>query len=210
VIDSKPPDPNGVSTSNFAWHDGEAGVTYLCSTENGAFQTTVASAGGPPQPCSSPLSYVVATTNNGQHQFAVEAVDAAGNVSQGTFYSWKVDRGSIQAFTIDGNATGLLYPGGPARTIAVTLHNPNSVPIFVTSVTVALHAADFPAGCSSGAFPITQSVIPAAGVQVAANGAVTLPAQGATAPSVKMNDSGNQNACKNLNFHFDYTGSAHS
>ncbi len=183
---------------------------YLCSIENGAFQSTVPSVGQAAQPCSSPLTYDVPTTNNGVHQFAVEAVDAAGNVSSGIFYSWKVNKGSIEDFTIDGNAVGLLYPGGAARTVAVTLHNPNNIPIYVTSVAAALHTADFPAGCTSSAFVVTQAVIPAAGVLVPANGAVTLPAQGATAPAVVMTDSGNQDACKNLSFHFDYSGSAHS
>jgi hypothetical protein len=210
-LDSTPPSPNGVSTSNFAWHDASADVDhYLCSVENGGFAATVHGADGPDRPCASPLSYVVGTTNNGVHQFAVEAVDSAGNVSQSISYSWKVEKGSIQNFTIDGNATGLLYPGGPARPIAVTLHNPNDIPVYVTSVVTALHTSDFPAGCSAGAFVVAPASIPAAGVLVPANGAVTLPAQGATTPTVRMTDSGNQDACKNLTFHFDYTGSAHS
>jgi hypothetical protein len=210
VFDATPTDPNSVSTSNFTWHDGEAGVTYLCSTENGPFAAAVHGADGPDQPCASPLSYVVQTTSNGEHQLAVEAVDSAGNVSQPIGYKWKVGKGSIQDFTIDGNAPGLLYPGGDAKPIAVTLHNPNEIPISVTTVTVALHTADFPAGCDSSAFQVAQAAIPAAGVQVPANGSVTLPAQGATAPTVRMVDSGDQDDCKNLTFHFDYTGSAHS
>jgi hypothetical protein len=219
VLDTKPPDPNSVSTSNFSWHDGEVGVTYLCSTENGAFAGTVHGADGPDQTCASPLSYVVQTTNNGQHQFAVEAVDAAGNISGSVVYSWKVDKGSIENFTIDGSAVGLLYPGGPVRTIAVTLHNPNDIPIFVTAVSVSVHGADLPTGCTSADFQLVQATIPAAGVQVPANGAVTLPAQGATAPTVQMVDrhdvtpgdgAGNQDACRNVTFQLDYSGSAHS
>ena len=219
VVDTKPPDPNSVSTSNFTWHDGEAGVTYLCSTENGAFAGTVHGADGPDQSCASPLTYVVQTTNNGQHQFAVEAVDAAGNVSSVVLYSWKVDKGSIQDFTMDGSAIGLLFPGGTARTIAVTLHNPNDVPIFVTAVAVAVHGSDLPVGCTSADFQLVQATIPAAGVQVPANGSVTLPAQGATAPTVQMvnrqdvvpgDGTGNQNACRNATFQLDYSGSAHS
>jgi hypothetical protein len=219
VLDAKPPDPNSVSTSNFTWHDGEAGETYLCSTENGAFSATVHGADGPDQACTSPLSYVVETTNNGQHQFAVEAVDAAGNISAQAVYSWKVARGSIQDFTIDGNLTGLLYPGGDARAIAVTLHNPNDIPIFVTAVGVAIHGTDLPIGCTTADFQLVQAGIPAAGVQVPANGSVTLPAQGATAPTVQMvnrqdatpgDGTGNQDACRNATFQLDYSGSAHS
>src|SRR6185312_11014343 len=77
----KPPEPNQNATSHFTWSDGEAGVTYLCSIENGSFLSTVVSVGETAKPCASPLTYNVDTTNNGVHQFAVEAVDAAGNVS---------------------------------------------------------------------------------------------------------------------------------
>ena len=60
-LDSFPPDPNNTATSTFTWHNatGDGVDHYLCSVENGAFQTTVPSVGGPPQPCSSPLTYNV-------------------------------------------------------------------------------------------------------------------------------------------------------
>jgi hypothetical protein len=220
VFDSTPPDPNSVSTSNFTWHDGEAGVTYLCSTENGAFSSTVPSAGGPAQPCSSPLSYVVATTNNGQHQFAVEAVDALGNVSQAIFYSWKVDKGSIQNFTISGNASGLLYPGGPARPIPVTVNNPNSIPIYVTALSVSA-PTNTANGCNhndlafvpaSGAVDLSTATSSPNALVVPANGSVTLPAQGVSAPTIQLNDNHlNQTpACAGQTFTLTYTASAHS
>ena len=78
---STPPNPSTTATSTFTWTEQESGDHFLCSVENGAFQSTVPSDGGSPQPCSSPLTYNVFTTNNGVHQFAVEAVDALGNVS---------------------------------------------------------------------------------------------------------------------------------
>ena len=105
VFTLTPPDPNSTATSNFDWtpHLPAADIDhYECSKENGSFAPC-----GPP-----PYSYAVATTNNGQHQFAVRAVDAAGNVGRSISYSWKVAAGSIQDFTIDGNAVGLIYPGG--------------------------------------------------------------------------------------------------
>ena len=37
--------------------------------------------------------------------------------------------GPAEDFTIAGNAAGLLYPDGPARPIALTLHNPNDVAV---------------------------------------------------------------------------------
>ena len=94
-LDQKPPDPSSTATTTFAWSDTSPDVaSYECSRENGAFQS-----------CSSPLTYAAATTNSGQHQFAVRAIDAAGNVSAITSYGWKVDKGSPQQFTINGSVT---------------------------------------------------------------------------------------------------------
>jgi hypothetical protein len=213
---TKPPDPSSASTSNFTWSSTPAASDfghYECSTENGPFSTTVQSQGGSPQACSSPLTYVVAATNNGQHQFDVRAYDQVGNFTQIT-YSWKVAAGSIQNFTISGNlaATDLLYPGGAIRTIPVRFTNPNSVPITVTAFTVSLDATTFPSGCDSSWFPVAQSNIAStAGVSVPANDSVTLPAQGVTAPTIRMTDNGNQNLCWNATFTIKYTnGMAHS
>ncbi len=124
VFDQTPPNPNNTATSTFAWHDSEAGVSYECSKENGSFQ-----------PCTTPLTYAVSTTNNGEHQFAVHAIDAAGNVSDSISYKWKVDKGSPQDFTINGTVSVLLI--GVAQPVPVTITNPNSVAIFVTQITVA-------------------------------------------------------------------------
>ncbi len=219
VFTLTPPDPNSVSTSNFDWtpHLPNADVDhYECSVENGPFSTTVPSVGGPAQPCSPPLTYVVATTNNGQHQFAVRAVDAAGNVSGSISYSWKVAAGSIQDFTIDGNAVGLIYPGGAPQAIAVTLHNPNNIPIYVTALTVTA-TTDTPHGCSHNDLVLTQADLTTAtsspnAIVIPANGSVTLPAQGVAAPTIRLLDNGTDQtpACANQTFSLTYDGSAHS
>lgn len=215
VFTSKPPDPSGVSSSTFAWTSSPATDVdhYECSTENGAFSTQVQSEGGSPRPCTSPLTYVVKTTNNGQHQFAVRAFDHLGNVTE-ISYSWKVAAGSIQNFTISGNAIGLLFPGAAARTVAVTLTNPNSVPIFVTDLQVAITGNSKSAsGCATADnYVVTQSGVSATTpVQIPAGASVTLPAQGASAPNIAMpNLASNQDACKNAALTLGYTGSAHS
>jgi hypothetical protein len=214
---TKPPDPNSVSTSNFTWSSTPAASDfghYECSTENGAFSTTVHSADGSTQACSSPLSYIVGVTNNGQHQFDLRAYDTTGNFTQIT-WTWKVAAGSIQSFTISGDldaTTQKLYPGGPTRTIPAKFSNPNSVPITVTAFTVSIDSASLPSGCDPTWFTIVQSNIPAAGVVVPPSpGSVTLPAQGATAPTIKMTDNGLQDACHGANFTIKYTnGLAHS
>jgi len=121
VIGTKPDDPNGDGIANFDWTDAQASVTYRCSIENKA-----------PTSCTSPLRTIVDVSNDGQHQFAVSAVDAAGNTST-TTYTWKV----LKAVNVvlEGDAVGLLYPGGPARPIALTLHNPNNFAVVISSIT---------------------------------------------------------------------------
>jgi hypothetical protein len=198
VLTSYPGDPNGTATSTFVWTEQQAGVTFLCSTENGKFSSTVTPpGGGSPQPCASPLTYNVATTNNGVHQFAVEALDAFGNVSPAAKYSWKVPKSALP-LTVGGNA-GIVYPGGGPSAFQTTITNPNTGPVTITSLTVALGA--MPSGCQAGWFAFTQSnASPSQPITVPGSGSVTLPdpvhAPGVNAPSVSMSDNGDQTSCK--------------
>ncbi len=82
----------------------------------------------------------------------------------------------------------------------------------MNTLTVLIEPASLPAGCRATDFQITPSSVSSAHpVQVPARGAVTLPAQGASAPTIRMLDtSANQNACRNLTLRLGYTGSAHS
>jgi hypothetical protein len=200
VLGTKPDDPNGDGIANFDWTDAEAGVTFRCSVEN-----------KPSASCVSPFRTILDVSNDGQHQFAVSAVDAAGNVST-TSYTWKV----LHAVNIvvDGNATGLLYPGGPARPIALTLHNPNNFPLRISSITATVSSS--PTGCP--AVPVTgpanldlqQSNVGHGAspqtVTVPANQSLTLPVGSAGAPTVRLlNTSYNQDACKNGSFRFSYS-----
>jgi hypothetical protein len=215
-----PPNPDSGSRSNFDWTpqppSGDVDH-YECSTESGAFSTQVPSFGEAPVSCRPPLSYVVATTSDDQHRFAVRAVDAAGNASGAVSHSWKV-AGSIQDFTITGSAVGLLYPGGPARPITVTLHNPNNLPIYVTALTVAATAST-PAGCDHDDLVVVQADLTAATpnpypgtIVVPANGSVTLPDQSVAAPTIQLQnrDFDQTPTCAGQTFSLTYTGSAHS
>jgi hypothetical protein len=190
-------DPAG----RFSWTERERRDTFRCSFEHRLFATR----------CSPPYTYALRTTKNGKHTFAVKAIDRAGNVSTAASYTWTVaPAGPNRTFSIDGDAVGLVYPGADPIAIAVTFHNPNDVAIVVTGLTVTLQASDFPAGCDGSFFRVVQASMPTDGVQVPANGQVTLPAQGATAPTVGLADGADQNACRNLRFHLEYSGSAHS
>lgn len=206
VLTIYPPDPNGTATSTFAWTEQQSGVTFLCSVENGKFATTVTPpGGGPSQPCSSPLTYNVATVNNGMHQFAVEAVDAAGNVSTPAKYSWKVPK-TAEPLTISGNA-GTVYPGGASSSFHTTISNPNTGPITVTSLTVTL--GSMPSGCQTNWFTLTQSnVSPSHPITVPGSSSVTLPdstnAPGVTPPAVTMSDNGDQSTCETQTIPISY------
>ena len=118
---------------------------YECSRENGAFQT-----------CSSPLTYTAATNSSGTHQFAVRAIDGAGNVSAVTFYEWKIDKGSPQQFTINGSVSGLVP--GVAKRVPVVITNPNDVPMLPSpSITTTLSSGPGSGGCGLSNFEVLQS-----------------------------------------------------
>jgi hypothetical protein len=114
-------------------------------------------------------------------------------------------------FTITGSVSSLLYPGTSAESIPVTLSNPGSVTIYVTGLNVSVQSTGA-TGCSASWFQITQSNISGTQtVAVPATSSVTLPSQGATAPSIQMTTSpNNQDACQNATLSLAYTGSAHS
>ena len=198
-ITQHPTDPTGSSSATFTFTDGQSGVSFECRLDGGGWTA-----------CTSPTSF--GSLGAGEHNFYVRALDAVGNRSEATRFEWDVTQQTGQPFTISGNAPNPLYPGAPASPIAVTLTNPNSAPIYVTSLTASLGATGLPAGCSSAWFQIAQSsVSTTTSVQVPANGSVTLPAQGASAPSIQLVDSHTaQDACQGARLTITYTGSAHS
>jgi hypothetical protein len=168
----------------------------------------------------------------GAHTFRVRARTRAGRLSRPASYTWTIGAGTPsppstsssppsspsapaspagQSFSISGSPTGALYPGGSPLTIPLTLRNPAGVPIDVTALTVAVTGS--PAGCEGAQnLTVTQSGVSAAApVVVPANGSVTLPAQGVSAPTIGLLDLPiNQDACKGATFSLSYTGSAHS
>jgi hypothetical protein len=114
-----------------------------------------------------------------------------------------------KSFVISGQPEGTLYPGGPALTIPLKLFNPNPLPIYVTALEVSV--ASSPAGCSAeDNLRLTQSSV-SGPIAVPAGSSVTLPTQGATAPTIQfLNLPVNQNACEGAVFPLSYSGSAHS
>jgi hypothetical protein len=200
TITQHPSDPSSSSSATFAFVDAEAGVRFECRLDGSAFSS-----------CASPKTYTGLA--DGRHSFAVRALDAAGNRSKETGFSWKVATvTSGQPFSIAGSFAGSLFPGrsGP---LALTLRNPNSVAIVVTSLTVTVRSGSTKAGCDGPTnLQVTQSNVSSTNtVTVPANGQLTLPSGTVTTPQLLMRDlSTNQDACKGATFSFSYAGSAHS
>ncbi|MGN6190343.1 MAG: hypothetical protein ACTHOE_15745 [Conexibacter sp.] len=200
TLTQTPPNPSASASATFAFADREAGVSFECSLDGAAYAA-----------CTSPKSY--SRLSDGSHTFGVKARDAAGNRSAATTYTWSVQTATTgQPFTMSGGYGGLLYPGKTAA-LALRVTNPNGQPILVTSLTVTIQAGSSKAGCDGPRnLQITPSNVSSTNpLSVPANGSVTLPSGGVTAPQVTMlNLSTNQDACMGAVFSFAYSGSSHS
>ena len=120
---------------------------------------------------------------------------------------------SPRGFLISGSTApgDLLYPGAAAVPIPLTIHNPRAAAIRVVGLAVAIDAERLPPGCLASWFRVTQSNASSSRrLVVPALAFVSLPAQGVSAPTIRMLDSGNQDACKRATIHLLYTGSARS
>jgi hypothetical protein len=101
-----------------------------------------------------------------------------------------------------------LLPGHPAQQVPILIANPNSVPIEVTSLTVAI--AGDPPDCPAENFALTQSSVSAATpVTVPGGGSVSLPTATVSAPAIGMlNLSVNQDACRGADIPLVFHGEA--
>ncbi len=201
ILTTKPTDPTPNATNDFEWTVSESGLTFECSENNGAFQ-----------PCSSPHRWVIDTGNYGQKQFAVRAVDPAGNKSAEAFYRFKYEKGlpdSGVPFTISGTVDPL--PIGVWKTINVTITNPNSVPIFVNALTVDVSEDSTPSGCRrDDNISVEQSTIGSGNTLTVPAGASNFVVPASMAPRMRLRNlpDVNQDVCKNKSFGLTFTGSA--
>lgn len=196
VVTSGPEAETSSTSATFAFSDGQAGVTFLCALDTKNFSS-----------CSSPKTY--ASVALGAHTFYVEARDAAGNTSAATTYSWNVNR----PFMVEGDLTGELAPG-ISSPLHLTITNPNSQAITITSLHVTVQPGSTKAGCDGTTnTQVTQSNVSESNtLKVAGKGGkVTIPSGTVTAPEVLMKDlATNQDACKGASFTFSYSGNGHS
>ncbi len=77
LIDERPAQVTTAKSARFAFHDDEAGVSFLCSVDDAE-----------PAVCQSPVEYAALAED--EHAFTVLAVDAAGNASEPAHASWTV------------------------------------------------------------------------------------------------------------------------
>ena len=77
VITDQPAAVTGSTTGTFSFTDSQSGVNYQCMVDGIGSQ------------CASP--FTSGTLADGSHTFTVKARDAAGNVSDGTSYTWTTD-----------------------------------------------------------------------------------------------------------------------
>ena len=79
TIGAKPSDPSSSATPTFGFSSNEAGATFECSVDSGAYS-----------PCITPL--ILPTLGEGPHTFQVRATDIAGNTdSTPATYGWSLD-----------------------------------------------------------------------------------------------------------------------
>jgi hypothetical protein len=149
--------------------------------------------------------------------YSITVIGNGGGLTRFAVISLTVTQPTAFNFTISGNPAGSLYPGGVTRYINLSLTNPNSVTISVTSLTTSLQAVsapnadaghpcatgDFSAGQFSGGYPFA---LPP--------GTHTLSQLGFSQtqwPSVQMIDTHlNQDGCEGATVSLSYSGSAHA
>ena len=194
-----PTDPTSATSATFSFTDRVPRVGFQCRLDGARWRS-----------CASRITY--RRVGVGEHRLLVRALDPPADPSRAAGFRWRVTHANQVSFSIRAGAiAGLLYPGAAPLSIPVTLSNPNSVPIYVTSLTVAVMGS--PAGCDSTTnISLVQSNASSAiPVEVPADGSVTLPAQGVSTATIELvNLPVNQDACINAAFPLRFTGSAHS
>jgi hypothetical protein len=95
TIDSKPPARTNSNSASFAFSSAEAGSTFECKLDGGAYAA-----------CSSPEAY--SNLSEGSHTFSVKAADSAGNMdATPDNYMW----------TVDATAPETAIDSGPSGTV---------------------------------------------------------------------------------------------
>jgi hypothetical protein len=195
-ITVQPKTPTTSIGARFAFTDRQPGVRFECRLDLARWRN-----------CSSPLTAKVAS---GRHTFSVRAVTRRGRRSAAARVRWTRLEPKDFSIVADLSRLSALYPGAPPIALPLTIENPNSRPILVTDLRIAV-VAD-PAGCASEEnLSLGQSnASSATPLTVPSGGSVRLPTQGIEPPTIQLrNLEVNQDACQGARFPLEFTGSAH-
>ena len=203
VLDSGPTDPTSDTTATFGFTDPEAGVAFRCRLDDRPFSG-----------CASPKTYT--DLHPGTHTVGIQAVDAAGNVSQTRSWSWTVQE-RVGDVTLDGNLSPLLHPGATAA-LDVRITNPHHFDIDVAQLTVTVrqrttrNGQPNPACDGSVNLTVARQYGGPSRLRVPRDRSLSLSEAGVPQsqwPQLRMPDLPvNQDACKDTTFMFDYAATA--
>lgn len=157
--------------------------------------------------CQAPVSYSKLAI--GSHSFSVRSIGARKKHSRTARFRWQVLEPKDFSIVPQLGSLGTLFPGAPAQSLPLTIANPNSVPILVTSITVS--ASSSPPGCASAENLILTgaSASSASPIQVPANGSISLPGPDGSAPTIGLRDLPvSQDACQGAQFPLSFSGTA--
>ncbi len=191
-----PPKQAMSGRAKFTFADRVSAARFECRLDSGRWRA-----------CRTPVVYM--SLAPGRHRFLVRRVDQRGRHGASARFRWTVLEPRDFVISPDLSTLATLYPGAAPTEIAMTLTNPNPVPIKITSLTVSVGAD--PAGCPSAAnLTLTpSSASSTAPLKVPARGSVRLPTPGLRAPAIQLRDLPvNQDACQHTSFPLEFSGSA--
>lgn len=155
----------------------------------------------------------------GGHSFAVRALSRESRPGPDAAYGWQqiqpasavIEEAGAEGKPFSIEQTGSLVPllpGDPAQPVSLTIGNPNSAPIEVTSLTATVSSSS--PGCAAENFELTASNVSATTpLMVPAEGSVAVPSGSISAPSIALLDLPvNQDACQGAELELALSGEA--
>jgi hypothetical protein len=110
----------------------------------------------------------------------------------------------VTSLTATSAALNDMYPGDSAQPIVITVHNPTTQTVYVTSVAVSVGDST-PSGCGAANFTVLLSPV-AVGAEIAASGNLTLSSPTYTPPTIQFKDlASNQDVCKNVTVNLSFS-----
>ena len=218
-------------TARFVLRDSAHGARFECSLDGAPFEQCsgtpqygaraaaarcsahpTGSAGGEnAERCADATELAGLAVRNGGHVLRVVAIGVRGHRSQTIAYRWTIVPETTFTLSLARPAQEQLYPGGPALAIPLVIGNPSDQTLFVERlvVTASTDSASCPA---SRNLKVTGSDVSGRRpIRVGPHEQVTLPAEGVTAPTVRMLELPvNQDGCKDARVKLHYVGAGRS